>query len=360
MFKRLFLLNGFAILGVVFAHAATWGLSAMFEWTDRYLPVTIPNYDQINSITYYILISIRQLSSFAVPAFLFVSGFFIAYAAGGSRADLKWNVVATRMKNLIVPLVIWISIRYILLRRPPSTLSGMLMSYYYVVLVLQCYLLSPIIVPVAKSSWKILLLVTALFHFSLEGLRYLKIFGISFPGSELLLNITPPWLFLLWVFWFALGVVAGVHRQQFNLWLSKYKRNLLIVCAVSAVLAPVEYVAITHFTGGEWLGAAFPVVFSRPVYQTSLILVFLALTQFAIPFEKSIIQIGSKSLGVYLVNQNANYVAALFMYFLTPWVLGYQILYSSILVVVGLGAPLLLMEIVRRSPGRKYYRYLFG
>jgi hypothetical protein len=48
------------------------------------------------------------------------------------------------------------------------------------------------------------------------------------------------------------------------------------------------------------------------------------------------------------------------MYRLTPKILGYQLVYLAVLVLVGLGIPLLLMEAVRRSPARHRYRILFG
>ena len=91
MTKRVFLLNGLAIVAVVCNHAASWGYTALFWWTDRYRPVTVPNYDQLGSLSYWAIVVVRQLTVFSLPAFLFVSGFFVAYASRGNRSSLTWR-----------------------------------------------------------------------------------------------------------------------------------------------------------------------------------------------------------------------------------------------------------------------------
>ena len=83
MAKRLLLLNGLCILGVIFSHAALWVWVAMFWWTDRYRPVVIPNYEALGSVSYYGVVVLQKLGVFAVPSFLFASGFFVAYAYRG-------------------------------------------------------------------------------------------------------------------------------------------------------------------------------------------------------------------------------------------------------------------------------------
>ncbi len=109
MYRRLLLLNGLAILGVVVSHAAGWGQIALLDlnWTNRYLPATVTGEAHIGSFTYYVLLIVRQLLVFSVPAFLVVSGFFIAFAARGSQVGLSWKVVRARLYSLLIPYLIW-------------------------------------------------------------------------------------------------------------------------------------------------------------------------------------------------------------------------------------------------------------
>ena len=76
--RRLLILNGLAIIGVILFHAAGWGFVAIFAWSDRYMPVMETVSDQRGSAPYNALRLVEQLVVFSIPAFLFVSGFFIA------------------------------------------------------------------------------------------------------------------------------------------------------------------------------------------------------------------------------------------------------------------------------------------
>jgi hypothetical protein len=86
----------------------------------------------------------------------------------------------------------------------------------------------------------------------------------------------------------------------------------------------------------------------------------LSLNESSFPYSKTIADLGTKSLGVYMGNIPAIYVTAVIMYRLTPWVLGILPIYVPILFIAGLGGPLLFMWIVRKTPLRPAYRYLFG
>ena len=102
------LLNGLAILAVVSNHAAHTGPLTMFWWTFRYIPGSVvPNYDQFGSVTYYALIAVIKLSSFAVPAFLFVSGYFVSVVSRGHQATVSWKWVRAAILHLLVPYLIW-------------------------------------------------------------------------------------------------------------------------------------------------------------------------------------------------------------------------------------------------------------
>jgi len=65
MTKRLFLLNGLAILAVVCSHTTGWGSIAMSPWADRYRLVVGPNYDQTGTLPYYMLLAMKCLMPFS-------------------------------------------------------------------------------------------------------------------------------------------------------------------------------------------------------------------------------------------------------------------------------------------------------
>jgi peptidoglycan/LPS O-acetylase OafA/YrhL len=358
MSRRLLWLNGIAIIAVALHHSAAFSLQAMFDWTDRYAAVSVPNYDQIGSPAYYVLMLLRLLLTFAGPAFFFISGYFIGITAKGEQSKIRWEMIWSRIKLLVVPFLLWTAVRYILLRDLPRNIDDILTPYHWIPLLIQFYLLAPFIVVLAKRNWKLMLVAIALFGWFMSYLTYRAEFGWM-PARELQSSL-PNWLFIFNLpFWFPFGVVMGLHLVQFKPRLIQYRWPLLVAAIVMAVLVLVEYTVVDQLTGPAWLGPGFS-GFSKLPYSLFLILAFLAFDKSRMPLANEISQIGTKSLGIYLGNIPSVYLAAVFMYRLMPGILGYQLVYLSILTLVGLGIPLLLMEIVRRSPMRHRYRVLFG
>jgi peptidoglycan/LPS O-acetylase OafA/YrhL len=358
MSKRLLWLNGIAIIAIAVHHAAAFSLQAMFDWTDRYLAVPVPNYDQLGSTAYYILMILRLLATFAGPAFFFISGYFIGITAKGSRSTVSWSMVFSRIRLLLAPFLLWTVVRFILLRDLPQNIDDVLTPYHWIPLLIQFYLVSPFIVILAKRSWKLLLL--AIFCIGLFGsvMAYQTAFGGE--SAQALAASLPNWFFLIILpFWFPFGVVMGLHWIEFKPRLVRYRWHLLVATVVMAILVLVEYAVVDQLNGPEWLGPGFG-GFTKFPYSLFLILSYLAFDKSYMPLADEVSLIGTKSLGIYLGNIPSIYVAAILMYRLTPSLLGYQLVYFVILVLVGLGVPLLLMEAVRRSPVRHRYRILFG
>jgi membrane-bound acyltransferase YfiQ involved in biofilm formation len=370
MFKRLLLLNGLATLGVVLYHASSWGFIAMFWWTDRYLPVTVPNFDQLGGLSYYALRVIEQLIVFSIPAFLFVSGFFIAVVTGRSRRTVEWELVGARIKNLVIPYLIWTALIFAgeLLQGRTHTgmeyLKGFLLgqatpAFYYVPLLSQMYLLSPFLVPIAKTRWRWLLLGAGLLQLAAQGLIYPDILGAESPALQSVTAVlTRGWFFPGRVFWFAFGLVAGFHLQQLKRWLAQVKWAVLGFLIVSILLGMLETEVLLAASGQEWIAPRETVIDS--LCAGCFLLCFLAFEEVSLPFSKALGKIGGKSFGVYLAHSTALELGARVTFHVAPWIMASQVLFQPMLVTLGLGGPLLLMAAVKRSPVHRVYHYLFG
>jgi surface polysaccharide O-acyltransferase-like enzyme len=369
MAKRLLILNGLAICGVVLNHASSWGFIAMFWWTDQYLPVTVPNFDQMGSFSYYFLRLIEQLVAFSVPSFLFVSGFFIAFVAGKSPIAERWKIARMRIITLLIPYLIWsfLIIASVLLlgeKLTPLDILKMLAfgkasePYYFVPLLIQLYLLSPLILSLAKKHWKLLTVSALLIQLFVQSMRYLDFIGVDSPAIDLFIQLTPSWLFVTKMFWFIFGVVIYLHLQQFVSWLDRFKICLLGSWVVLLFLGMVEWEALLHLSGQDWI----------PYYDTGLdtlyacafILCYLAYSKISIPFAKDLGKVGGKSYGIYLIHSIFIMYTARLIYHIAPGVLAYPLILFAILTVVGLGMPLVLMAITERTPARRWYSYLYG
>lgn len=372
MLKRLLLLNGLAIVGVVCSHAAEWVYLSMFWWTDRYLPVTVPNYDQIGSLSYYAIVVFQKIGVFAVPAFLFTSGFFVAYAARGKSA-FTWKMVGVRLKNLLIPCLIWSIVIFAGeflqgITYPPLEYVRRLLvgdavpAYYYVFLLCQMYLLSPLLAPLAKKHGRLLLLVTGFMLLGVIGLFYAKLYselgGIEMPLVDNIISLIPSRVFVRFIFFFVLGMVAGFHLKQFKQWLHRYRWVLLAIVLVSAPLAILETEWIFRTTGEDWRGGVFTI--TGAAYAVSFILAFMAFEQVSLPFSKGLYELGKSSYGIYLLHSTVLVFFARALQKYAPWLLAYQVVFLWVLVILATGVPFFFMKAVAKSPMRKYYRYLFG
>lgn len=365
MTKRLLYLNGLAILMIPLQHASAYALQAMFMWTNVYLPVEVPNYDLLGTLPYHVVTFLRQISTFAVPGFLFISGFFISFLAKGKDAKVTWEQVLPRIKVLIFPFIIWTIIRFVLLRRFPENLEEALDPYHFVPLLIQFYLLSPFLVVLAKKNWKLLLIGAAVLHLSIQFFRYTETLGFRVPGQEWVFLLTPRWFVLgQQPFWFPLGLVVGLNVKDFQPWLVANRLKLFWIALFCLGLMIAEYYVAFYFSGELWLddtfkGASFS-GFGRNFYIVAILFYILSLEERVLPLPKFFADVGGKSLGIYMGNIPAIYVVAVLMYRFTPALLGIQVIYLPVLFIAGFWLPLLMMWIVRKTPLRVAYRYLFG
>jgi probable poly-beta-1,6-N-acetyl-D-glucosamine export protein len=365
--KRFLTLNGLAIFAVVCNHASSWGSTAMFWWTDRYLPGTVPNFSQIGTIPYYFLLLEKQLTIFSVPAFLFVSGLFVAFASRGSQQNNGWKVPLSRITSLIIPYFIWsfifIAIEFILGDRfsPLEYLQQLLTGqvspgYYYVPLLCQFYLLSPLITRLAKNKIKLLLVGSIFIQIVVIGLRYGFYFWHDVSPFTLISSF-PDWFFGGWLFFFVSGTIIGLNIQRFKEWLSRKKIFFVLPLLIFGIFTLTESELISRSTGMEWTG---PLLITSTLYAIIFVLFFLSITNFPVFIIKIIDFLGQHSYGIFLIHYVVLLLAAKVIYHIAPVLLSNEFIYQPVLIILAIGIPVICMTLIKRSPIQGAYRYLFG
>lgn len=368
MVNRLLLLNGLSILNVLLFHATGFGFTAMFSWAHRYRPVTSPNYDAVGSATYYVLRLIEQYAVFTIPAFLFVSGFFVSVLAGRHRTVTASSVLA-RIRALAVPYLFWSGVILAALALEGRVFSvsrylRMLLtgssspSNYYIPLLMQLYVLAPAVVWAARRHWPALLLVTGMLQMGVYLLQYVVVLGVEYPVLTPLASGIPKWLFAAQLFWFALGVVVGFEQQAFKAAIHRLRWHLLAAAAGLFVAGVVEWELLFAASGQPWVENRVTPI--DGLYAGAVILAFLGFSDVRVPFSGTLAGLGAKSFGIYLVHGIVMEYGSRAVYHLAPWLLAWQGLFLPLLVALGLGVPLLLMSLLSRSRARALHPYVFG
>jgi surface polysaccharide O-acyltransferase-like enzyme len=369
MARRLLLLNGLAIIGTVVNHTIGWGYVAMFFWTHRYLPVTSPNFDQLGSLSYYGLRFFEQLIIPAIPAFLFVSGFFVAFASGKGQAGPEPSFIRSRLRYLIIPYLLWSVIMLAFeaaqgeIYTPLDYLRKLLLgqttsAFYFVPLLAQLYILSPWLSRLARDRWKVLLAVTAGLQILVYGMQYGMILIPGLDQMPFPIAVTSGWFILGNAFWFSFGIVAGFHQSALKAWLVRARWLLLGLTVVLLFAAMLEWEALVRLAEGDWIGQR--VTLLDGLYCLGVLSTFLAFDRAKFPLTRQLNELGARSFGIYLVHSLVLIIVSRAVYHFAPWMLGVQILFQPLLFVAGLGIPLALMAFVRRTPANRVYSYQFG
>ncbi len=367
MAQRLLLLNGLAIVSVILFHASGWGLTALFPWRDRYLPFVAENYEPLGSVAYYGLRVIEQFISFSIPVFLFVSGFFVA-SSGRRNEPISWRLVGTRLKKLLIPYLVWCLFLFLLRFLEGRTYSATWYitsiltgrtneSHYYVVVLCQYYLLSPLLVWFALRRPRLLIIGAGVMELVVQLLYYPVLLGIDIPWMRPFVDVVPKFLFPTRIFWFCLGIVVRFHFDAAMAWAHRWKWSLLAATVITFSLGIPEWEFFFR-RSPEWLNHRETLVDN--VYHLALLFTFLGFDRVRIPFSKQISAAGEKSYGIYLAHAPVMEYFSRSVYHLAPWMLAYQVLFQPMLIVLGLAVPLLMMAALRRSPARRLYQYVFG
>jgi fucose 4-O-acetylase-like acetyltransferase len=369
MTRHLLLLNGLAVIGAVVNHASGWGFTSLFWWTDRYEAVTVPDFSQMGTPTYYALRALEQLIMFSVPAFLFVSGFFVAFAAGRGTTTVGWDKVGTRIRTLLIPYLLW-SLAILIGRSFEGSgrtaagffeqllFGGAAEPYYYIPLITQLFLLSPLLILWLKTDWRSVLLAAGMLQLVVQLARYPVLLGWDAPMATWIARHSPGWFFPNMVVWFVLGAFVAFHLAAVRERLSRWKPVLPWMTAALGLLALVEWELLLRFSGEQWL-APTPTVFDS-LYSGAFIVTILAFAQAKVPGRRPLDALGERSFGVYLIHAPVLELVSRTAYHVAPVLLAYQFAFQPLLIVMGLGVPILIMMVVNRSPARPFYNYLFG
>ena len=172
MNKRIQILRGIAIVAVVMIHTCAKGMLGVM---------------------------IRPLLNFSVALFIFLSGYLTSI-----KKSNNYNTRKRRIKKVLIPYIIWSIIYTVATGKYKEFIFNILTGrccgiYYFIFVYIQFVILTPLIIKLLESKYKILgFLITPL---TFICVRYpLEIMGISFP-----LEI----LFISWFIYYYLGLIYG-------------------------------------------------------------------------------------------------------------------------------------------------------
>ena len=234
-------LNLLLCLLVIFIHASSEPVGRLLRDSWQYFAVMVP----------------WRLAAFVVQGFFFLSGVKLCLGAKEPFDTLAFY--RRRLRTVVLPYLAAVFLYYCWFVRigyfPFSlralaryaVVGDLVSPFYFVVTIVQFYLLAPLFLRAAKSVFPPVLLTGS---FAVMMLCW-KGLGQGFAYTDR--------LFTTYLFYLVLGCTAGVHYEAFCAFL---RRRTLPLCALWAVLAAVD---IAGFSGrvlglvpwNEWLHTAY-------------------------------------------------------------------------------------------------------
>ena len=348
MNRQFVALSGLAIVIVVLNHAVHMGSLGIQE-------LGFPLAEGWERV---VLAVLSGLGTFAVPTFLFTSGWFVSYAARRTPPRLSWKTVWSALKRILWPYLVWSVVFYVyiyFLKAETYTLWGYVRNlmvgypFHFVPILLFYYLCSPLLVRLIDRFGYALLAGIALLQAFLMILVFPSVFGLTIPAWTDVL--VPPVLgrsMAQWGVYFPLGLVYSLKAKQLAPWLRRFR-------IVSAAATGLFFLVLIL---GSIEVMSFPLAYY--LCPAAFMLVAPTIKRDAIPLVRRLEKVARKSYGLYLTNLLVLDLAVISTQAFSPALLNHQLLFCLILFIIALAVPLAVMNGIVRTPTRAAYHYLFG
>lgn len=202
--------RGIAIILVVFAHATGFG------WGFQDKP------GALNFFNLYYSVFMRNLALFSLPLFLLISGYWLGKSEFHTRGDY-WMFLRKRVSRIAVPYLFWsvfflslYAVKDALAGESTFSVGGFLLAialgkadgpYYFILLILQFYVLAPFFCRVGRSTRGMAAMI-ALHALVIAALYYVRFFYA--PDLSYIAVKLP---FLAWLSIFPAGVYLRHHPK---------------------------------------------------------------------------------------------------------------------------------------------------
>ncbi|WP_173179255.1 acyltransferase [Desulfosarcina ovata] len=305
MYRKTALLRGIAIVAVITAHSFSRAYIYHAPQTN------VQGFADLWLLFQpRLLLIVRQLCYFAVPAFLLITGMFMTYAVRGQSMASDWKVVRGRIKILLPAFLFWSLvgvIKQMLIEGGlPSgsywrnlLLSGEVTSgYYFILLLFQFYAFSIFLVPLAARRPKLILsiaitlqIISTLIH-EVGGL-WLNVWT-NIPGLGSYHGL---YLFTRWSLYFVIGVVVGTRTTQVEKWLKMRHGMFALATVLFGFLCVAQYILLK-----KPIWAIDQHLIFVTLYAISAIGFFFSLNVKTSRMKRTFEKLGVVSLPIYLIH----------------------------------------------------------
>jgi surface polysaccharide O-acyltransferase-like enzyme len=336
--------RGAAIIAVVAIHT----IDSVFPWR---CPTT-------GGWNLFFLVTYRQLLNFAVPAFIFISGYWMSKKSIKSLEDYKTFLIG-RLPRVLIPYFFWSSI--LLAYEAIKThnidvqqitfklLTGRATTIYYFIMVIsQLYIITPLLQYINRKRYGLILVLILNVISLLSAYLSRLYFNYWIPISS---------AFYSWIIFYEIGLVVGSSDNKI---FATKKAQFFILPAVLVCLLISGLEASILLSGYDnWYLAVGPVKFSSFLYSICIITAFLNIKRRLSHWPKFLAALGYYSFGIYLIhilviNQVANLVQK------SSTIYSFQSLYQFTVILITISICFALISATRKLLPESFCHKVLG
>lgn len=310
--------------------------------------VTARHYHLHDQYFNWFTLFLNQISRFGTPLFAVISGFLL-YNSLLRGSFSTGRFIKSRLYKIVIPFLIW-SFVYFWVRNYPFPwlengkpvsefitrflLGDAFYHLYFIIVVLQFYLLFLLLRFAKTKEWLITLTVLSFF------INYFYI-GNRFEVSNGFLNafFNHRAFIFNWIFFFFLGGLFAYYWQPVVGWLRKNVKLLAVLSIIVVVFSVYEY---TEF--GMYSSTRVANLFNIPVIFLFLAGMYFVFNQFE-KVRSFFIHIGNLSMGIYLVH-------SLVLYYLTEYfpVMFYRTRWILLAYIIAVLLSIIIVKVIHKLP----------
>lgn len=230
-------LRAIACLNVVLIHITANPL---------YYVTTDPNiYAQYGAFTQHQYLVLNQFTRFAVPSFVFLTGFTLAWRHVSGRAPFEFgSFIRRRFLVVFVPYAVWSLYYFVFVQATSGGFSSLAHSdwgglagrfihellvgdacyhMYFVILILQLYLLAPLFILAAQRFYSFKTWLAAGFVYQLIAsiVNYYYISATGIPFWDMVISRLDRNC-VMWLGYFIIGIAVGGQYERIRGWIIRF------------------------------------------------------------------------------------------------------------------------------------------
>jgi peptidoglycan/LPS O-acetylase OafA/YrhL len=282
--------RGIAIIAVVAIHAAYQAFPVKF----------VPN----GQWNFFFLVAYCQFLTFSVPAFFFISGYWISKKPVQSWQDYRIFLIR-RLARILVPYFFWsfvllgyaavrshqINIYQVIFKLMTGRAAVPYYTYYFIVVLAQLCVLTPLLHYINRRPYGltfiIVLNVISLLVLYLSRMKVIWHHPVTLP-------------FYLWIVFYEMGLLVGMRAN--GVFPPKKLRSLILPgILISILVSEVEGFTILSGLNDPFFAATIT-KYSSFLYSVFVILGFLVLRERIRRWPGFLVTLGRYSFGIYLIH----------------------------------------------------------